>query len=164
MMKPADLITYCGGYCGLCARWNENAILIRLADVMSELVDSHGYHHWMPFEVKEFDYNEFRKALDFFKKEDSWLVCWKSCRGGDGRPDCEIRNCCRDHDLRLCFDCKEFPCPKVKENAKMIEQASEYRKLGKEEWLRRQIEKAEQKFEAHTEKYYQVYANKHPPA
>ena len=44
----------------------------------------------------------------------------------------------------------------------MIERAEEYKKLGKDEWLRQQVEKAEQGFELHTEKYYQILARAHP--
>jgi len=162
-MKPEDLITYCGVYGGTCARWCEYTVFRDLSAIFAEWVDVQGFHRWMPEWVKEFDYTEFRKALDFFSKKDSWLVCWKCCKGGDGRPDCEIRKCCKNHGLDVCFDCGEFPCDKVKEDTRMIERAKEYKKLGKDEWLRQQVEKAEQGFELHTEKYYQIWAKKYLP-
>lgn len=149
-----DLITYCGVYCGYCARWKDSATLARLATAMAELVDTHGFHYWMPGEVKEFDYNEFGKALDFFSKKDSWLICYKGCRHGDGRPNCEIRDCCKEHGLYLCFECSEFPCDMVKENERMLERAREYNELGKEKWIQQQAEKAEKGYEHHTKKYY----------
>jgi len=161
-MKPADLIGYCGVYCETCARWCENPALRQLATALAELVDAHGFHYWMPEVVKEFDYAEFRKALDFFSQENTWLVCQKGCKGGDGRPDCEIRDCCKSRGLDLCFDCEEFPCDKVKGDTKMIKRAEEYKKLGKDDWLRQQIEKARQGFELHTEKYYQIWAREYP--
>lgn len=162
-MKPEDLITYCGGYCSYCARWHEHAAFIQLAGALAELADAHGYQYWMPTEVKEFDYNEFRKALDFFSKKDSWLVCRKRCKQGDGNPLCEIRKCCQERGLDICFECDELPCDRVKENVKMIERAKEYKELGKEEWLRRQIDKAEKRYEAHTKKYYRICVDKEPP-
>jgi len=162
-MKPEDLITYCGGYGGTCARWCEYTAFRDLAAVLAEWLDAQGYHHWMPSEVEEFDYGEFRKGLDFFGKEDTWLVCRKCCKGGDSNPNCEIRNCCKSHDVEVCFDCDEFPCEKVKDNTGMIERAREYDRLGKHEWLRQQVEKAKKGFEGHTEKYYQIWAEKHPP-
>ena len=70
-MKPADLIGYCGVYCGTCARWCENPALRQLATALAELVDAHGFYYWMPEVVKEFDYAEFRKALDFFSQENT---------------------------------------------------------------------------------------------
>jgi len=153
-MKPEDLITYCGVYEGYCARWHENALFINLAKALAELADGHGFHYWMPAEVKEFNYSEFRKALDFFGKKHSWLVCQKGCKHGDGRPDCPIRECCKKRGVDLCFECDEFPCDKVKRDTKMIERGKEYKKLGKEEWLRRQIDKEKKGYEYHTDKYY----------
>jgi len=61
------------------------------------------------------------------------------------------------------LDCAEFPCDRVRENAKVLEEAREYKKLGRDEWLRRKAEKAKQGFEAHTEKYYQIWAKEYPP-
>ena len=40
----------------------------------------------MPHEVKAFDYAEFRKALEFFRSENTWLACPECCRGGGGGP------------------------------------------------------------------------------
>jgi len=45
--------------------------------------------------------------------------------------------------------------------SEMIERAKEYRKLGKEEWLHQQIKKAQEGYEGHTKKYYQIWARKY---
>ena len=104
--------------------------------VSQSLADfAQGYQYWMPTEVKEFDYTEFRKALDFFNKKDTWLICSKCCKGGDAWSDCPIRKCCKERKIDLCFECGEFPCDIVKGGTKMIERAEEYKKLGKDEWL-----------------------------
>lgn len=162
-MKPEDLITYCGVYGGNCARWCEYTVFRDLANVFAEWLDAQGYQRWMPAHVKEFDYNEFRKGLDFLGNDDSWLVCRKCCKGGDGNPECEIRICCHDRGLALCFECPDFPCDRIKEDERMIQRAEEYKNLGKEKWLKRQIEKAKQGFELHTQKYYQICAKEYPP-
>jgi hypothetical protein len=153
-MSANNLVTYCGVYCGYCGRWHENAVIARLATELAELVDLHGYQHWMPTSVREFDYGEFRKALGFFSKKDSWLICYKGCTYGDGRPNCEIRDCCRERGLDLCFECEEFPCDTVKDNKRMVESAREYKKIGKEERLHQQVKKAREGYELHTEKFY----------
>lgn len=162
-MKPEDLITYCGVYGGTCARWCDSALFIRLAKALAEISDGHGFQHWMPKEVKEFDYNEFRKGLDFFGREDSWLVCRKCCKGGDSNPGCAIRKCCQQHEVDICFECSDFPCDTVKGNVRMIQYAAQYRKLGRNEWLQQQVEKAKQGFELHTDKHYQIWSGTHPP-
>lgn len=100
------------------------------------------------------DYKEFRKALGFFSKLEGWPICLKGCKQGDGNPECEIRNCCMERKLDLCFECSQFPCDKVKGNERMVKTASEYKKLGREKWLCLQVKKVQNGYELHTRKYY----------
>ncbi len=162
-MKPEDLITYCGGFCGTCARCSQYTAFREAASVLAELTEGHGFHHWMPGAVKEFDYTEFRKGLIFFADPDSWLVCRNACKGGNGGPPFCVRNCCEQHKVDICFECEEFPCEKTKPFEGIVERAQEYRTLGRSEWLRRQVEKAHQGFEGHTRKYYRVSTSDTPP-
>ena len=161
-MKEEKLITYCGIYGGACARWCGYTRFRDLVTLLAEWVDAQGYRHWMPDEVQEFDYAEFRKGLEFFGRNDSWLVCQRCCTGGDSYPECEIRICCKERGLEICFDCSEFPCATVGEDSGMIERARQYRSQGRRAWLCRQIEKAEQGFEVHTRKYYHVSTSRDP--
>jgi len=151
-MRPEDLITCCGAYCGTCARWHEHAAMRDCAAALAEIVDGHGFHRWMPREVKEFDYAEFRKGLEFLGKADTWLVCRVPCKPNAVMARCRFRRCCERRGVELCFECDKFPCKRV--NKPMIERAKEYRKLGRERWLRQLVEKARQGFELHTNKCY----------
>jgi hypothetical protein len=162
-MVDKGLITYCGAYCGLCARYHGYTAFREAISMVSEIADAHGFQYWMPGAVKDFDYTEFRKGLAFFSDAESWLVCRNCCKGGDGRPDCPMRNCCQERGLDICFACSDFPCNKVAWNPNMIKRAEEYKKLGKDEWLRTQMEKANQGLELHTGKYYQAQAGVSPP-
>lgn len=162
-MEPQDLMTYCGGFCGTCARFSGYTAFRGAASLLAELADAHGFQHWMPDAVKEFDYREFRKCLDFFADADSWLVCKKGCRGGDGSPPFCVRECCEQHNVDTCFECGEFPCKKTEPYEGIVEKAEEYKRLGREEWLRRQVEKAHQGFEGHTGKYHRVCSSATPP-
>lgn len=157
-MEPEDLLTYCGTYGGSCARYSGYTVFRAAAALLAEIVDSHGFQYWMPEEVKEFDYTEFRKGLEFFSKNDTWLVCPECCKGGGGGPPDCVRDCCQKHGVDVCFECVEFPCDKVKDDTGIQERAKEYKKLGREEWLRRAAEKANRGFENHTKKYYKVCA------
>jgi hypothetical protein len=161
-MVDKDLITYCGVYGGTCAYHTGHSALRETASILSELTDALGFQHWMPEIVKDFDYKEFRKGLAFFSDQKSWLVCTKCCKDGYGRPNCPMRNCCRERGLDICFDCEEFPCKKIKWDARALKRAEEYKKLGKDEWWRTQVEKANQRFEHHTEKYYQIRTSEKP--
>ncbi len=118
-MGALDLTTFCGGSCGTCARSSQ---------------------HTAFREAAAFDYAEFRKGLDFFADPESWLVCTKGCRNGDGGPPFCVRECCREHGVDLCFDCADFPCEKTTAFADMVSAAEDYRQLGRAEWLRRQSE------------------------
>jgi hypothetical protein len=129
---------------------------------LSEIADTHGFQYWMPGAVKDFDYTEFRKGLAFFSDAESWLICRGSCKDGDGRPDCPMRNCCREREIDICFDCGDFPCDKVAQNEGMLKRAREYKKLDKDKWLQVQDKRAKQGLELHTGKYYRVQAGEKP--
>jgi len=57
----------------------------------------------------------------------------------------------------------EFPCVRVEHNSGMIERAREYKAQGRREWLRQQVERANQGYECHTGSYYRFWVSKHPP-
>jgi len=115
----------------------------------------------MPAAVKEFDFEEFRKGLEFFSDDASWLVCQKCCRGGDAHAVCDIRDCCRERDLAVCFDCDDYPCDKTNRPG-MRERGEEYKRIGKRKWLDEQIRIAEKGFESHLEKYVTLLETEWP--
>jgi len=157
-MNPEALITCCGLYGGTCARWCEYQPFRETARILTEWLDSQGYQYWFDDFVEAGNYDNFRKTLDYFAQEKSWLVCHKCCQGGDGYPQCEIRRCCRQRNIPLCFECEDFPCEKVAGNAELLSRADEYFLLGRKAWLKKQMEKARRGFELHTKKYYTVRA------
>ncbi len=155
-MGAERLITYCGLYGGCCARYKGYQPLRQAAEIVAEVCDAHGFHHWMPQVVTEFDYEEFRKGLEFLRRDDTWFVCPTCCKGGGGGPPDCVRKCCREHGVELCFECGDFPCARVAEDQAMLARAEEYRRLGREEWLRRQILAAESGYEHHTKWRYRI--------
>jgi hypothetical protein len=70
-MEARRIWSHIVGYTAGCSRWHEKASFFHLATILAELVVTHGFNRWMPIEVKEFNYAEFRKALDLFSKKDS---------------------------------------------------------------------------------------------
>lgn len=154
-MAPVDLLTYCGSYGGSCARYKVYKAFRTTANIVAEIVDSHGFQYWMSHKVNEFDYIKFRKSLELFRSENSWLVC-KCCKGGGGGPlDCP-RECCIERLVDVCFECGEYICDEVKEDVEMLKVSEEYLELSRDEWLRRQEEKAQRGYENHAKKYYQI--------
>lgn len=167
-MDNKNLSTYCGGYCGECALFPEFTALRESAALLSELIGIHGLQNWiprawLPEAENRFDFAEFRKGLDFFSDPDSWFICRKCCKDGGGLPECLMRKCCQERGLDICFDCADFPCSKVEWNPNMIKRDTEYKKLGKDRWLREQEKKAKQGFELFADKYYRVWAGENPP-
>ena len=162
-MKKEDLITYCGIYGGTCACWQDYSLFRDNIRLIAKWFDSQGYQYWMPRQTKEFNYDEFRKGLEFFGSNNTWLVCKKCCKGGDGNPDCGIRKCCEKRRLDNCFECDEFPCKLTGKNKELIQRAERYKTLGKSKWLSQEVEKAKQGYEHHGKKYYQICARATPP-
>jgi len=155
----AKLLAYCGTYCGCCSRFYRHIAFRESANLLAEIVDSHSFQYWMPLEVKDFNYVEFRKGLGFFSREDTWFVCHEGCKGGGGDPPDCIRDCWKEHDADVCFECEEFPCDKVKGRTVMMERGKEYKRLGRYEWLKREDEKSRKVFESHTGKCYNVHVD-----
>ncbi|MBU1626692.1 DUF3795 domain-containing protein [bacterium] len=158
---PDALICYCGYYGGSCAIWCGYPHFRETVRLLAEWVDSMGFQHWMPEVVKDFDYKEFRKGMEFLSKEEGGLRCTKCCKGGEGNPYCEVRICCKERGLEICFDCADLMgCEKIQKFPNIIERCREYKALGREEWLRKQEEQANQGYEFHTGKYYKIQAEK----
>ncbi|HIJ65074.1 MAG TPA: DUF3795 domain-containing protein [Candidatus Hydrogenedentes bacterium] len=155
-MKPEELMTYCGLFCGTCARSAGFTAFREAATILAEVLDAHGCQYWMPDEPIDFNYAEFRKGLDFFADADSWFVCKRPCKARDDGPPFCVHECCRQHGVDVCFDCEAFPCEKTEPFKGIAERAQEYKKLGRDEWLRREAGKAAQGFEMNTGKYYQI--------
>ena len=161
-MDVRDLSTYCGAYCGTCARSSEYTAFREAAAVVAELADAHGFAHWLPGLIKGFDYAEFRKGLDFFASDDTWLVCHECCIGGEGYTECDIRKCCVERGVDICFECSDFPCPKSQRPG-MLERSKEYEQLGRAKWLEREIERADKGYELHLGKYVSIRVEDTPP-
>jgi len=155
-MEPERLVTYCGLYGACCARYLGHRPFRQAAEIVAEICDAHGFHAWMPQVVTEFDYGEFRKGIEFFRRDDTWFVCEGCCKGGGGGPPDCVRKCCVERGVELCFECGEFPCARAAKDAALLARGEEYRRLGREEWLRRQIERAEQGYELHTRWRYRI--------
>jgi len=167
-MNNKDSVNYCGSYCGECALSPEFTALRNAAIILDEIIVTHGLQSWvpdawLPEAENKFDFAEFRKGLAFFSNPESFFVCKITCKEGGGHPECIMRKCCQARGLDVCFDCDDFPCKKVEWNPGMIERGEEYKKLGKDEWLRQQEKEAKQGYEVYAGKYYRVWAGENPP-
>ena len=106
--ENANLVAYCGLYCGECHGYtgkiadlardlrNElrQAKFARMAAALAE----------MPFYAVYKDYDKCYEVLGTMVK----MRCKRTCRDGGGPPFCKMRKCCQKKDIRGCWECDEF--------------------------------------------------------
>jgi len=89
----------CGVYCGQCPNGNGRVKII--AGELKRLVDTVRYN-WVRDAVKSFDFDEFRKGLEWFSDSQCPM-----CLNGGGAP-CENRKCAPKKNLQSCLLCDEY--------------------------------------------------------
>jgi hypothetical protein len=109
-----DLIAYCGLYCDDCV--SRKGKIAELAEELRSELRREKFERTA----------DVISAVPFFSGLKDYPVCYevlgaltlcrclKTCRDGGGPPFCEIRKCCRERDLRGCWQCGEFEsCSKL---------------------------------------------------
>jgi len=144
-MEKYDLVAPCGDYCGSCGQYNR--LIVETAKQMREFAELYGFE----FRSKgAFDFKQFVKGLDWFIEN---AKC-PSCQQDGGPPGCEVRKCCSEKGLHICFECEEFPCPKFKEYADpdTMDRYNRFKEIGFEKWVEEQMQKAKKGYEIHLQK------------
>ena len=131
-----DHVAYCGIYCRLCDYFT-GRVRASARDTL-EVTRRHGELRLFADTSKAFDYDEFAKGLEWLSKEIS--PCVGGCRGGGCWEDCPFRKCCREKELKFCFECDAFPCEVLSKYPKHIEELSRIKEVGLENWIRERLE------------------------
>ena len=144
-MNVYDLVAPCGDYCGGCGQ--HNGLIIETAKQMKDFANLYG------FELRSmgvFDFKQFVMGLDWFIEN---AKC-PSCQQGGGPPWCEVKKCCSEKGLRMCFECEEFQCSRFKEYADTdtMDRYMRFKAIGFEKWVDEQSQKAKQGYEIHLQK------------
>jgi hypothetical protein len=111
----ADLVAYCGIYCGDCLGYT--GVIADGAEAFAQVLDRYQFErtaaHIFPEELV--DYERFREKLAFMAD----LRCSGRCRKAKGQvvsTGCAVRNCCIDRGLYACYECDGFEsCAKLLE-------------------------------------------------
>jgi hypothetical protein len=99
MKTKNDQYGICGVYCGQCP--NGNGRVMMMAGELKRLVDTVRYN-WVKEVVKSFDFDEFRKGLEWFSDSQCPM-----CLNGGGAP-CENRKCASGKNLQSCLLCNDY--------------------------------------------------------
>jgi len=140
-----DLVAPCGDYCGGCGQYN--GLIKETAKQMREFADLYGFE----FRSKgEFDFKQFLKGLEWFIGK---AIC-PGCQKGGGPAFCEVKKCCSEKQLRICFECEKFPCSKIESVADpdTMARCKRFKEIGFEKWVDEQAEKAKEGYEIHLQK------------
>jgi len=91
-------IGFCGIWCGSCVVGN--GALRELTKRYEEIIRNYGLEKWAP---KDFDFKEFKKGLASIQA----IPLCQGCLKGDGKPNCEIRNCASNKNITDCSQCDQ---------------------------------------------------------
>jgi len=91
-------IGFCGIWCGSCVVGN--GALRELTKRYEEIIKNYGLKDWAS---KDFDFKEFMKGLASIQ---AMPLC-QGCLRGDGKPNCEIRNCASNKNITDCSQCDQ---------------------------------------------------------
>lgn len=136
-MDELELVTYCGLYCKLCA---ERTRIPARAQALREAMRLEGYDSWGR-DIPGFD--AFWAFLGNLTHREQ---CCPGCRQGGGYPPCAIRQCARERQVRLCPECADYPCERIREFARvyptLMADGERLRAVGLAQWLAEQDERA----------------------
>ena len=97
-----------------------------------------------------FNFKQFLKGLEWFIEN---AKC-PGCQEGGGPPGCEVRKCCFEKGLRICFEWMDFPCSKFGEYADpdTMDRYKRFKEIGFEKLVVEQVQKAKEGYEIHLQK------------
>lgn len=157
--EARKLTGYCGLFCGESGLY-KGRIMADVASDLKELMEAHTLtQDWLSkFFGIDFNFDEFRKGLDYFANENSDCYPKVPCKGGCGAP-CRIKDCAEKRGIEICFECSEFPCKRFsrfedKERLEIIEECERFKELGMAQWLKSKMCEAKKGYCRATRKYY----------
>jgi hypothetical protein len=128
----------CGVYCGQCP--NGNGRVKFAAGELKRLVDTVRYD-WMRDVVKSFNFDQFRKGLEWFANAQCPM-----CLSGGGAP-CQNRKCAAEKKLESCLLCDDYPACEHTEYQRdwypfVVDNYSRVRQVGFQKYLEEEEERS----------------------
>lgn len=147
--KKHQYVSCCGKYyCALCDY--HKGTITEAAKNLLKFVDQYGSLRLIANAEKAFNFDEFARGLRWLSSQQK--PC-RGCRFGGGWSwwrDCPVRDCCLERGIDFCYQCKEFPCRKLKEDPLLerkkavIKANRQIRAIGIEEWMQQLVQRYKQ--------------------
>ena len=142
-MNKTVKISYCGVCCSHCGM---QTLIPKMAQELKRFIHAYRYGEWIGYVTQDFAFENFMKGLNWFANSSC-----SGCLQGGGMPTCEIRNCCKEKDLKNCYFCENFlKCNRLeyqRQTYGINENYARIKEIGYENWLKEQEEKAKKNFD-----------------
>ena len=142
-MSKDVIISYCGVCCNHCSMQTR---ISTMAEELKRFIHAYRYGEWIGYVTQDFAFENFMKGLNWFANSSC-----SGCLQGGGMPTCEIRNCCKEKDLKNCYFCENFlKCNRLeyqRQTYGINENYARIKEIGYENWLKEQEEKAKKNFD-----------------
>jgi hypothetical protein len=141
MKGRADLLAYCGFYCGDCLGYT--GVIADAAENLMGVLQKYRFDRTAEcvFPKQLRDYDAFCEMLGFM----AGLRCPGVCREGEqdeGPSGCKVKHCCRDRGFYACYECDDFEtCDKLGSLHKglhtdsCVKNMKAIREMGLEAWI-----------------------------
>jgi len=117
-----------------------------MAEELKRFIQAYKYRDWIKHITQDFEFGNFMKGLNWFANSGC-----NGCLQDGGMPNCEVRTCCKEKDLRNCYSCRDFEeCEKLgyqKATYKINDSYIRINQIGYKNWLKEQKEKASKGFD-----------------
>jgi len=114
LKQEYNYISYCGKYyCAFCDYYK--GTIVEAAKKLLAFAKRYGSLKLIANANNSCNFDEFMKGLKWLASQEK--PC-KGCRFGGGWSwwgGCPVRNCCVQKSVNFCYQCKDFPCKKLKE-------------------------------------------------
>jgi hypothetical protein len=113
MTRKADLLAYCGLYCGSCPAYTQS--IANLAGGLQKELHRSKCDKIAPALAKIPAFNAFKHYQNFSELLGTMMKmrCKKSCRTGGGSTQCRIRKCAIKKGYDGCWQCDDFTACKT---------------------------------------------------
>lgn len=138
MQEGANLLAYCGLYCGDCAGYTGE--IADATKILIKILEKYKFSRTAAILFSEplADYDKLEAMLGFMATLKCPLICREREAGG---TDCQIWQCCRERGFYACYECDAFEvCDRLKAQEALhgdacVKNLRAIKEMGLEAWI-----------------------------